>query len=93
VLVELQHIMSESLRATLSQETQLVRQVQEMHSQMVVGFRRGLRPQDDDGVNSNVVRVVPLLNSIAFIVSTGASLRISTARHASYGRRMVAESG
>lgn len=49
VLVELQHIMSESLRATLSQETQLVRQVQEMHSQMTVGFRRGLRPQDDDG--------------------------------------------
>ncbi|KAI0277164.1 hypothetical protein BGY98DRAFT_648688 [Russula aff. rugulosa BPL654] len=49
VLVELQHIMSESLRATLSQETQLVRQVQEMHSQMIVGFRRGLRPQDDDG--------------------------------------------
>ena len=47
--------MSESLRATLSQETQLVKQVQEMHSQMIVGFRRGLRPQDDDGVNSNVV--------------------------------------
>lgn len=49
VLVELQHIMSQSLRATLSQETGLVRQVQDMHSQMVVGFKRGLRPQDDDG--------------------------------------------
>jgi hypothetical protein len=93
VLIELQHIMSESLRATLSQETQVVRQVQEMQSQMIVGFRRGLRPQDDDGVNSNVVRIVCLLKLIVFIVSAGASLRISTTRHASYGRRMVAESG
>ncbi|KAI9448410.1 hypothetical protein H4582DRAFT_87633 [Lactarius indigo] len=49
VLVELQHIMSQSLQATLSQETGLVRQVQDMHSQMIVGFKRGLRPQDDDG--------------------------------------------
>ncbi|KAI9466627.1 hypothetical protein BJY52DRAFT_1219575 [Lactarius psammicola] len=49
VLVELQHIMSQSLQATLSQETGLVRQVQDMHSQMIVGFKRGLRPQDEDG--------------------------------------------
>ncbi|KAI0269377.1 hypothetical protein BC834DRAFT_841920 [Gloeopeniophorella convolvens] len=49
VLVELQHIMSQSLQATLSQETGLVRQVQDMHSQMIVGFHRGLRPQDEDG--------------------------------------------
>jgi hypothetical protein len=51
--------MSQSLRATLSQETGLVRQVQDMHSQMVVGFKRGLRPQDDDGVSSNTMQLVP----------------------------------
>jgi len=49
VLVELQHILSQSLQATLSQETGLVRQVEAMHSQMTVGFQRGLRPQDEDG--------------------------------------------
>ncbi|KAN0140108.1 hypothetical protein V8E53_002004 [Lactarius tabidus] len=47
--VSLNLLLKSSLRATLSQETGLVRQVQDMHSQMVVGFKRGLRPQDDDG--------------------------------------------
>lgn len=50
--------MSQSLQATLSQETGLVRQVQDMHSQMIVGFKRGMRPQDDDGVSSKAMRVV-----------------------------------
>lgn len=50
--------MSQSLQATLSQETGLVRQVQDMHSQMIVGFKRGMRPQDDDGVSPKAMRVV-----------------------------------
>ncbi|KAI0059371.1 hypothetical protein BV25DRAFT_1918602 [Artomyces pyxidatus] len=49
VLLEVQHIVGESLRATLSQESTLVRQVQSMHSQILVGFQRGMRPQDEDG--------------------------------------------
>ena len=59
VLVGLQHNMSHYFQASTSQETGLVRQVQDMHSQMMVGFKRGWRPQDEDGVSSKTLRVVP----------------------------------
>lgn len=84
--------MSQSLQATLSQETGLVRQVQSMQSQMIVGFRRGLRPQDDDGVGS-IFRIRPDLNSFGYEVPAGAPLRCGTGRNDPDGRWMVAKFG
>jgi len=84
--------MSQSLQATLSQETGLVRQVEEMHSQMRVGFRRGLRPQDDDGVGSAYSH--SFWSKTAWIeVPAGAPFRVGATRIDPDGRWMVAESG